>query len=426
MDFIVGLPVSKGYDSIYVVCDRGSSKMVHLAPCKTTYTAEQVAQLYIDIAYRHHGLPEQIISDWDPKFMSNWYRAFMGKLGVKQTPSSVYHPETDGQTENMNKQIKFYLRLFCQKNPLDWPLFLPIIEFAINSHKNASTNQSPFELMYGEQPIQLKEQLLGISSSVPACDKWAKVFRKKIDSAQECLQQAAEYMKKQHDKHRKDLSLVPGDLVVLSTQKLKLPLPGGKVKLKSPYTGPLEVVAIKGSGVSIQLKVPDTWLANDTWHISYMKKFVPFEWETQVGQVVQLADPLSLVPSENFDELLPALVDDGGDIIGDGDAELQLPVDVELEDSQPVWEVDRIITVRKKGEEMKYQLSFVGRPRSENCWCLESECAKKYKGFDKALQEWHSRLAFRKTRRVQFVEANPIFIDNVPVRETSYSSRYPR
>ena len=415
MDFIVGLPQSRGFDSIYVVCDRGSSKMVHLAPCKTSYDAEQVAQLYLDIVYRLHGLPEQIISDRDTKFMSNWYRAFMGKLGVKQTPSSVYHPETDGQTENMNKQIKFYLRLFCQKNPKDWVSFLPIVEFAINSHKNSSSNQSPFEMMYGEQPIQLKEQLLGISSNVPSCDNWSKVFRKKIDSAQECLQQAANYMKKQHDKHRKDLSLVPGDLVVLSTQKLRFPLPGGKQKLKSPYTGPLEVVAVKGSGVSIQLKVPDSWLASDTWHISYIKKYVPFEWEEQVGQVVQLANPSELVVSDNFSDLMPNLqeqivVDVGGDKIGDSnDLAVGVPQHVELENSHPTWEVERIVKIRRKGGKVEYQLTFVGKPRSEDCWCLDLDCDVKYKGFEKALQEWNSKQGYNRPRRVHFAAVNTFF-----------------
>ena len=138
----MGLPKVQGKDSIYVVCDRGCSKMVHLAACKTTDGAEQVAQLYLEMVYKLHGLPQQIISDRDSKFMSNWYKAFMAKLGVKNTPSSVYHPQTDGQTENTNKFIKFYLRLFCAKCPNDWPMFLPIIEFCLNSHRSGSTGQS--------------------------------------------------------------------------------------------------------------------------------------------------------------------------------------------------------------------------------------------------------------------------------------------
>ena len=421
MDFIVGLPKAKGFDSIYVVCDRGCSKMVHLVACKSTNTAEQVAQLYLDTVYKLHGLPQQIISDRDAKFMSNWYRAFMQKLGVKNTPSSVYHPQTDGQTENANKIIKFYLRLICQKNPYDWHLFLPVVEFCINSHKNASTDQSPFELMYGEQPVQLKEQLLGISSSVPACDDWAKVFRKKIDSAQECLRQAAAYYKKQHDKHRKDLALVPGDMVLLSTEKLKLPLPGGKVKLKSPYTGPLKVKAIKGSGVSIELEVPSSWHANATWHISYIKKYVPFQWENEELVHDEFMPPEQLLPGDDLGVLHDEqhgveqpVYDNGGDALGQPEMGTAVPQEVELLDGQPQWVVERILDLREKKGERKYKVTFKDRPRSEDCWVLEAEAAQKYAGWEAALSAFRDKPAASRglranARRVSFASTVQVY-----------------
>ena len=63
MDFIVGLPkTSKGYDLIWVVVDR-LTKSAHFLPVKTTHTAKQYAQLYMDRIVSLHGIPKTIISD---------------------------------------------------------------------------------------------------------------------------------------------------------------------------------------------------------------------------------------------------------------------------------------------------------------------------------------------------------------------------
>jgi hypothetical protein len=62
MDFIVDLPLSKGYDSLFVVVDR-LSKATILAPCNKTITTDETAQLYIEHVWRRTGLPKQVISD---------------------------------------------------------------------------------------------------------------------------------------------------------------------------------------------------------------------------------------------------------------------------------------------------------------------------------------------------------------------------
>jgi hypothetical protein len=62
MDFIVDLPLSKGYDSLFIVIDQLSKAMI-LAPCNKTITADKMAQLYIEHMWRQTGLPKQVISD---------------------------------------------------------------------------------------------------------------------------------------------------------------------------------------------------------------------------------------------------------------------------------------------------------------------------------------------------------------------------
>ena len=90
MDFITDLPVSTdGYDSIMVFVDR-LTKMVHLAPCHKTDTAEQVAWIFLNHVVRLHGLPSAIVSDRDPKFLSNFWTELLKQLHVTTlTPNEL-------------------------------------------------------------------------------------------------------------------------------------------------------------------------------------------------------------------------------------------------------------------------------------------------------------------------------------------------
>ena len=75
-DLVTDLPESKGYTAIAVFVDR-LTKMLHFAPCTKGITAPEYAQLMIDYVVRFHGIPEVIISDRDPRFMSNtWKKSF--------------------------------------------------------------------------------------------------------------------------------------------------------------------------------------------------------------------------------------------------------------------------------------------------------------------------------------------------------------
>ena len=109
MDFIDSLPMSQGKTSILVVVDR-LSKLAHFLPLAHPYTAPQIAQLFLDNIYKLHGLPKSIVSDRDRIFMSLFWKSLFEKLHVQLKMSSAYHPQTDGQTEVVNKCLEGYLR----------------------------------------------------------------------------------------------------------------------------------------------------------------------------------------------------------------------------------------------------------------------------------------------------------------------------
>ena len=105
MDFVTGLPTSKGYDSIFSVVDM-LTKVAHLFPIRKDSTAKDVAQVFMHGIFLHHGLPRRIISDRDSKFTSNFWKEIFEAIGTQISFSTAYHPQTDGQMEHLNQIIE--------------------------------------------------------------------------------------------------------------------------------------------------------------------------------------------------------------------------------------------------------------------------------------------------------------------------------
>ena len=112
MEFIVGLPKThKGNDSIWVIVDR-LTKVAHFIPVKATYQGDQLAQLYIDNILRLHGVPSRIVSDRGTQFTARFWKSLHAALGTHLDYSSAYHPQTDGQTKQVNQILEDMLRAY--------------------------------------------------------------------------------------------------------------------------------------------------------------------------------------------------------------------------------------------------------------------------------------------------------------------------
>ena len=153
MDLVTALPTSRqGNDSIFVLVD-SLSKMAHFVPCKKKISTRQIANLFVKDVVRLHGWPEAVISDRDPRFDADFWRALLDGSGTKLCMSTPYHPETDGQTERANRTILQMLRTFCVTgDSSSWEDQLPWLEFAYNSSEQATTGLSPFYLNHGCEP----------------------------------------------------------------------------------------------------------------------------------------------------------------------------------------------------------------------------------------------------------------------------------
>jgi hypothetical protein len=147
MDFILGLPRSKrGRDSIFVVVDK-FSKMTHFIPCHKTDDATNIADLFFGEIVQLHKVPKSIVSYKNVKFLSNFWKVLLGKLGIKLLFSTICHPQTNRQTEIVNRTLTQLLRVVIQKNLKNWEDCLSFIEFACNHSVHSTTEFSPFEIV---------------------------------------------------------------------------------------------------------------------------------------------------------------------------------------------------------------------------------------------------------------------------------------
>ncbi|KAE8980405.1 hypothetical protein PR001_g24282 [Phytophthora rubi] len=162
MDFIFGLPRDpEGRTGVLVFVDR-FSKMVHLAPVAAEVTADESAELLLDLVFRHHGLPESIVSDRDPRFTSAFWTRLFVLLGTRLLMSTAAHPETDGQTERVNRVLEDVLRSYATSFA-SWSSFLPMAEFALYNSTHASTGLTPFFVNNARHPCV--PALLAVRSS---------------------------------------------------------------------------------------------------------------------------------------------------------------------------------------------------------------------------------------------------------------------
>ncbi|GKA17093.1 RNA-directed DNA polymerase [Tanacetum coccineum] len=141
LDFVLGLPSTRrAKHSIMVVVDQ-FSKMAHFVLCSKTFDASQVARLYFAEIVKLHSVPKNLTSDRDVKLVSHFWRTLWTRLGSKLQFSSSHHPQTDGQTEVVNRSLRNILWSLIGDNAKQWDLILPQAEFSYNRSVNRNTKE---------------------------------------------------------------------------------------------------------------------------------------------------------------------------------------------------------------------------------------------------------------------------------------------
>ncbi|GJX91274.1 putative reverse transcriptase domain-containing protein [Tanacetum coccineum] len=242
MDFITKLPKSsQGFDTIWVIVDR-LIKSAHFLPIRENDPLDKLARLYMIRIVARYGIPVSIICDRDGRFTSNFWRSIQKALGTEISMSTVYHPETNGQSERTIQTLEDMLCACVIDFGKGWVKHLPLTEFSYNNSYHASIKAAPYEALYGRK------------CRSPMC--WAE-----------------DRQKSYADLKQKPMEFEVRDRVMLKVSPWKGVVRFGKRgKLNLRYVGPFKVLAKVGK-VAYRLELPqELSRVHHTFHVSNLKK----------------------------------------------------------------------------------------------------------------------------------------------------------
>ncbi|KAF8699730.1 hypothetical protein AX14_000912 [Amanita brunnescens Koide BX004] len=190
-------------------------------------------------------------------------------LGIKGNPSTAYHPQTDGQMERVNQEVKEFLTIFVNNKQDDWSEWLPIAQFCHNDRQHSATKHSPFFLNYGRHPRKGIEPLP--NPTVPAVETLLENMTNAREKASTALKEAAERMKIQYDKNKQQArQYKKGDKVYINAEHL--PMQRASKKLDQKYYGPYEVVAAVGPS-AYRVRIPASWKTYNVFNEILLKPY---------------------------------------------------------------------------------------------------------------------------------------------------------
>jgi hypothetical protein len=234
IDMIGPLPKSDNYDSILVIVNR-FSKMIHLVPTMTSLSSTELAEIYKKEVWCHHGIPRRIISDRGPQFASKFMKELCNALGIERNLSTAYHPQTDGQTEQINQEVEAYLCVFINYRQNDWSKWLPTVEFQYNNKVHSGTKHFPFFLNYGLHPWK---GTLSTTTPNPSANNFTTEIIKVHDKAKTAIQSYNGNMKDRGSDRRPKEKFMPGDSMWLEATIIHSNRPSAKLDNKRYCYGP--------------------------------------------------------------------------------------------------------------------------------------------------------------------------------------------
>ena len=194
------------------------------------------------------GCPRIIITDNGLEFVNKIIRDVVDGLGIKTFQVQAYRPSANGLVESHNRSIGNILRSLVDDEEGNWVEALPTVQFALNSAYNRSIGETPFYMVYGQDP-KLPYNIM--------CDKMDKVFesyselrrylndrrRKIFERVKLILERSNESYREEFNKRHnaRDTTIRVGDRVYIKRMQVR------KNKLESPYMGPFRVMDIRNN-----------------------------------------------------------------------------------------------------------------------------------------------------------------------------------
>jgi len=283
IDFVGPLPKSKeGHDCILVVIDR-FSKMAMLRACNVRINAVQTGKLVLDMLLGLGKLPSSIVSDRDVRFTGAVWGQLWAGLNTRLKMSTAYHPQTDGQTERMNRTMQTMLRSYAERRE-DWAEWLSFVAAAYNSSTQESTKRTPFEMNFADgrsiDPLQwaVGKQAEGANGRGVSVEAERTLEEMKVIWDEVRVKLVAEQARQKviADRRRREVTYEVGDSVWLSTVNLLT----HQGKLTDKWIGPYTVTEVMSSGVSVRLDLRgELGKVHPVFHVRLLRPYVVSEYE---------------------------------------------------------------------------------------------------------------------------------------------------
>jgi len=250
--------------------------MAHFIACHKSDDESHVANLFFREIVRLHGVPKTIVSDRDVKFVSYFWKTLWGKLGTKLMFNTTCHPQTDSQTEVVNRTLSQLLRAMIKKNLREWEECLPHVEFAYNRAVHTTTQLCPFEVVYGFKPITPFDLLpLPLQERVNMeASKRADYVKKIHEKTREAIEKQGKNIAATRNQSRKEVLFQPGDQVWVHLRKDRFPALRNS-KLKPRGAGPYKVLAkINDNAYSIDIPIAEFGGASNSFNVADLSPYM--------------------------------------------------------------------------------------------------------------------------------------------------------
>jgi hypothetical protein len=267
MDILTDLKTTKNGNKHIVVLTDYYTKWPE-AFAVPDHTSETLAKIIAAQIFSRHGAPERIITDRGPDFMADTYRQVTELLQMKHSPTTPYHPQTDGQCEKMIGTISGILARIA-KTENDWDEQLPFALYAYRGAVHETTRETPFFMVYGRDPHAPGEEALREWKEEKrhvrqyAAEVVERMERAR-DRVREEIKKRKEAMKKQYDKGREESDYAVGDIVWLRNRGREI---GQHHKMAAKWLGPYRIFKVHKDNTSV-VEIRNMWNRMDEKNVN--------------------------------------------------------------------------------------------------------------------------------------------------------------
>ena len=289
MDILTGLPTTNAGNRSVVLFTDYYTKWVE-AFAIPNEQALTVAQKLIQGILCRHGAPERIISDRGTQFTADVFREVTDLLGMKQSMTSGYHPQADGQAERNIGTLTRTLSKLSGANQSNWDVLIPYALWAHRTATHAVTRETPFFLVYGRQAtnpsdVRIKQWM----EEHQRVENYTKEVAQRLLEAQsrviEATNKAKAYDKQRFDAGRVDSTYKVGDIVWLEVEKA--PTDQNR-KLSPTFEGHYRVSKLLEGEHDLNVEITHTNNSNDIRNVNIRK----------LKRVIFCPEDVELIPKE--------------------------------------------------------------------------------------------------------------------------------